>query len=223
MLVWADEQTAGRGRGSKSWWSGVGSVTFSLALSRNGLSLEPQSLYSLAVALAVRASIREFVAEDRLALKWPNDVLLDGRKLGGILLETAGSAGNVLVIGIGLNVNNALAQAPPDVRSRAISLVEATGHSVEPSRLVGVLLPALQALIIAKPRSAEIVRVFRRYNFLKGKQISVVHNNSALRGKCIDLDETGALVVDTEQGRRSLSTGTVEVVDDPMRANDSIA
>jgi BirA family biotin operon repressor/biotin-[acetyl-CoA-carboxylase] ligase len=125
LAVRADRQTTGRGRGSNTWWSDAGSLTFSLVVdpAAHGLRTEHEPRLALATAVAVIDAVTDLFSLEGLGIRWPNDVEAGGRKLGGILPERVETAhGPRLVIGIGLNVLTRLGDAPAEVRSLAASL-----------------------------------------------------------------------------------------------------
>ncbi len=147
MAVWARRQTRGRGRGSHSWWSDVGSLTFTLAIdpTAQGLSVESEPKLALATAVAVIDALNELgFNAGTIGIRWPNDLEADGRKLGGILperIETEG--GHRILVGVGLNVLTDLAQAPADVRAMATSLTVSQGEPREEpvlSRILSAIL-----------------------------------------------------------------------------------
>ena len=108
LLVVAETQTAGRGRGSNRWWTSDGAVTFSLVLHAppERLSIERWPQVALVAGIAVCDAVAEIAPTADVRLKWPNDVYLDGRKLCGILCESVPGWRERLVVGIGVNVNN---------------------------------------------------------------------------------------------------------------------
>ena len=114
VLVLADHQTAGRGRGTNRWWSTRGGLTFSVLLRPDAIALPtarwPQ--ISLTAGLAVCEAIESVEPELAPQLKWPNDVYLRGRKLSGILVEATDGKQRNVVLGIGLNVHNSAESAP---------------------------------------------------------------------------------------------------------------
>lgn len=117
LLVVAERQTGGRGRGGNKWWAAEGALTYSLVVDAAALRLEQRSWprVSLTVALAISDTLDELLPNRAVQLKWPNDVYLQGRKVCGILVETAPRFPGVLVLGIGVNVNNSLAAAPAEL------------------------------------------------------------------------------------------------------------
>ena len=113
LLVLAESQTAGRGRGAHHWWSTTGSLTFSLLTGLEKALAERTSLLSLTVGLAVCQAIERLAPAADVGLKWPNDVCLSGRKLAGILIELPVCEPPRVVLGVGINVNNSFRGAPP--------------------------------------------------------------------------------------------------------------
>ena len=115
-LVLADRQTAGRGRGANRWWTGAGSLAFSLLLhpAARGIRRENFPLISLAAALAIIDAQHPVASAGELGLHWPNDVFAQGAELAGVLVEALTDGWHVL--GVGLNVNNRTIDAPAELR-----------------------------------------------------------------------------------------------------------
>ena len=109
LLIVADKQTAGRGRGSNRWWTGPGGLAFSILL-KSADTARPSGLIALAAGVAVVDALAPLAPGHEIGICWPNDVMLDGRKLAGILIEVL--ADGRQVIGIGVNTNNTSADAP---------------------------------------------------------------------------------------------------------------
>ncbi len=203
LVVVADDQTQGRGRRGHAWQSSMqGNVGQGLLLSIL-LHSDPQlaqnlTLLPLACGVAVQAACGVG------GLKWPNDLLrADGRKMGGMLLEAEWSAGQVqrLVLGIGLNVLS----APPG----AAALSELTAQ-VNRAQLLQRLLSELEHWLW---QSAEhILAAWRRVNLTLGQQVRVQLASEVVEGQAVDIGPGGELVVETSQGRRSISGGEVELV-----------
>jgi BirA family biotin operon repressor/biotin-[acetyl-CoA-carboxylase] ligase len=127
FAAWATRQTRGRGRGTHRWWSDAGSLTFTVALDPAAHGLRPahEPRLALAAAVAVIDAIVPLGLADPPGIRWPNDIEAGGRKLGGILPERVGTPRSPrLLIGIGLNVDTRMDDAPPEVRSMAASLRE---------------------------------------------------------------------------------------------------
>jgi BirA family biotin operon repressor/biotin-[acetyl-CoA-carboxylase] ligase len=138
ILVGADRQSAGRGRGGNRWWSTEGALTFSLVLdpTQDFLGTDVPALtpahwprLSLVAALALCHELDRLLPGATAQLKWPNDVHVAGRKVAGILVETVPGTTNAprLVLGMGVNVNNSLRNAPPELHATACSLIDLMG------------------------------------------------------------------------------------------------
>ena len=201
-FVWAREQTSGRGRRGAAWTSPPGNLYVSAILRpRVPPSRAMQLSFVVAVAMAEAIARASGIA---LTLKWPNDLLLDGRKTAGILLESAGTGATLdwLVAGTGVN----LASHPEDLPT-ATHL----GADIAPERLLPLYAGALVSWVdrwtadgFAPVRAAWLARASGL-----GGPIVVRLPDSELAGTFADLDETGALVLDAPGGRRTVTAGEV--------------
>jgi biotin-[acetyl-CoA-carboxylase] ligase BirA-like protein len=141
LLVLADEQSAGRGRLGHAWAAKAEqSILMSLLLRRTAAdSLDRLTLRSgLADALAIEHAVAALLHQQvHVQIKWPNDLLIDDRKLAGVLVERRGED---VVIGIGINVAQAAADFPPEVGQRAVSIYQATGNLIDRLRIAAALV-----------------------------------------------------------------------------------
>jgi len=209
-IVWADEQTAGRGRRGRTWQSPPGNLYLSLVLRPDGAPAHAAQLGFVA-ALGLGDGLAELVGPAvELRYKWPNDLLASGKKLAGILLESETAAGDrvdFVVVGIGVNI----AAAPGGVEFPATSLAAE-----------GIAGVTAAVLLAAFARHFEIwERRWRATGFLPvraawlarasglGKPIRVRLERSALFGRFLDLDADGALVLEEAQGNRRIAAGDV--------------
>ncbi|HLI21472.1 MAG TPA: biotin--[acetyl-CoA-carboxylase] ligase [Stellaceae bacterium] len=208
-LVWARAQSAGRGRQGRGWISPAGNFYASLLL-RPAVPIAIAAQLGFVAALAVSDACLALAPEAAIALKWPNDVLLDGRKLAGILLESQASAGGALdwlVIGIGIN----LATYPTDADYRATAL-SATGADAAPETMLETVAAALldwygrwqDGAGFAAIRSAWLARAAGL-----GQAICVRLPGSTIEGRFAGLDTDGALLLDSAAGRRRIAAGEV--------------
>ena len=214
-LVVAQQQTAGRGRGANRWWSAPGALTFSLLVERArfGLSEGRAGPLSLAVAVAVCDALEPLAAQATWQIRWPNDVLVDGRKIGGILIElpNPGSAAPPrAVIGVGLNINNSLRDAPQEVQRIGTSLGEVTGQRYRLSDVLTSLLTALQRRLEQLGESdADLATAWQSRCGLRGRSIEVKTSGGLIVGECLGVDPNGALQVDTGDQVERLTSGVV--------------
>jgi BirA family biotin operon repressor/biotin-[acetyl-CoA-carboxylase] ligase len=201
LLVLAERQTGGRGRGSNRWWSARGSLTFSLLLDASPLRVRPERWpqISLSAAVAVCEAIDETCNLDRCGIRWPNDVYRSGRKVCGILPEAAParqSARARLVVGIGINVNNTLAGAPADVRVRAASLAELTGGRYDLTDLLVRILNRLHdRLAQLTRRDTRLPDAWRARCVLRNRTVELALGPRRVRGVCQGVDHVGALLL----------------------------
>ncbi|MCX7175957.1 MAG: biotin--[acetyl-CoA-carboxylase] ligase [Proteobacteria bacterium] len=208
----AEHQTAGRGRRGRSWLSEAGdSLTFSLLWrfppnkSLSGLSL--------AVGVAIAKSL-ESLGASGIMLKWPNDVLLDGRKLAGVLIEVVpGSRSEAVVIGVGVNLR--LPQAmPQEIRQTAAALVDA-GIKV-PTRciLLATLLAEIHDVLttFAGHGFAGLRDDWLKRHAFEGQTVRLLSDFSAtLEGRCRGVDSDGALILETSTGLQRIISGEVSL------------
>ncbi len=213
-LVAAEFQTAGRGRMGRLWEATAGqNLTFSLVL-RPDFSHERLGLITLAAGLAVAEAVEQFTAPLTPAIKWPNDILLNGRKCCGMLLESAltGAAAPVTVIlGIGLNVNQA--SFPPELEARATSLLLETGRLTARFSLLAELLLRIEtAYDHLLQEGGDLLRktYTARLDGL-GKEVSlhIFGSDRRVQGAITGISETGALRLLTSEGLRTFHAGEV--------------
>ena len=201
----ADFQSAGRGRLDHDWHSARGeNLTFSVVLSCGGGSPAEVATLPLVVGLAVVKALSPFAA---LSLKWPNDVLADGRKLAGILCERHGD--NVIA-GIGLNVNQT--SFPPEIAERATSLALICGRRFEREEILRSILESLQEWHARWLENgfASLHSELSAVDCLKGRNLSVCQtddDSSPITGLCEGISIDGSLLV----GGRKVYAGEAHI------------
>jgi BirA family biotin operon repressor/biotin-[acetyl-CoA-carboxylase] ligase len=210
LLLIAENQTAGRGRAGRSWLSSAGnSLTFSLAWR---FEAGPQALSGLPLALGV--ALAETLARlgVQMRLKWPNDVLKDGDKLAGILVETAPAERGIwAVIGIGLNL------VMPDEMEQAIGRTVAAAPwlaRMDRDELMAALLDGLAAVLREFERTG-FAAFAGRWNMLheyQGSEVRILDQGAVLHeGRAAGVDDAGRLLLDTAQGRITIAAGDVSL------------
>ena len=205
----ADEQTAGRGRGGHAWHSAVGDGLYVTALVRPQMALTEALWLSLSTGLAVQAAIAS-VTGLKADLRWPNDLLLGGRKCGGILVETAATAGTPAMlryaaIGVGVNVNHA--GFPAELAELATSLRQESGSVWERERVLAEFLCALEreiGLLEAELRheaagAGLLERFAAASTWVRGKRVRV-EEEGGYTGVTDGLDTRGFLRVAGDDG-----------------------
>ena len=209
-VVIAEEQTAGRGRRGRTWFASPGdSLTFSL-LWRFAQGTAPAGL-SLAVGVAVARALQR-VGAGETALKWPNDLLKAGRKLGGILVELVPGAPHAAVIGIGINLRLP-AGMPEDVRA-ASAAVDANGGTVDGNDLLAALLGELLATLetfAADGFTAIRPEWMARHAFQDVRVALSTDFAPPREGICRGVDTDGALLLDVDGRIERILSGEVSL------------
>jgi BirA family biotin operon repressor/biotin-[acetyl-CoA-carboxylase] ligase len=210
----AEQQTAGRGRGANQWHSARSSGIYCSVLLRPALPPSDVLILSLAAGLAVQSAVQEIDSRVVPDLKWPNDVLIAGKKFCGILTEMNAEVTRVRygVVGIGINVNQS--SFPADLQAVATSLRLASGTEWSRVELCAALLKSLDReyrnLLENLDASDSILRRFQeRSSSVRGRQVEVEENGS-FDGVTEGLDDRGFLKVRTPQGVRTVLSGTVK-------------
>lgn len=201
-VVLAEEQTAGRGRDGRTWRSPAGGVWLGMLLRA---PVPVAGVLSLRIGLVLADVVEAVVPGRRPALKWPNDVLVNDRKVAGILCESRwqGDALQWLGVGIGINVANAV---PAELALQAISLSELR-PGVRRIDVLDVLVPALVRLTAHGAQLTEFeCAAFARRDWLRGR-----HLRAPLAGRAAGIRPDGALLVDTGAGTTMVRDGHVEL------------
>ena len=202
----ADHQTAGRGRLGRTWEAPPGSSLLMTVLLRPALDAARLHLATMAVALAAADACVE-VACFAPGLKWPNDLVVGDRKLAGILAE-AGFEGNVpqwVVVGIGVNVNWP-EELPPELSGIAVAANHVAGRAVDRELLLAQLLERLAGHYSSLD---SVAADYRRRCATIGREVRVELPGEMLRGRAIDVDDAGRLVIDTGADVQVVTVGDV--------------
>lgn len=210
----AEEQTAGRGRGGHSWFSARGTGIYCSLVLRPALGPADSLLISLAAALAVHAAVEEVKPPNtglHADLKWPNDLLLQGKKFCGILTEMNAEPTRVryIVVGIGINVNHA--RFPAELENDATSLRLASGTVWSRVELTAALLKSVH-LEYRRLLNGAHDSILRRFSdcssMVRGARVDI-DENGGFQGTTEGLDPRGFLQVRTGDGLRTVLSGTV--------------
>ncbi len=212
-VIVADEQTKGRGTKGRSWFSAA-----SLGLYAS-IILRPKraelSLLPLAMGLACREALEKTYAL-KVALKWPNDLIINNKKVGGLLLESSFSGTRPIyaIFGLGLNLNHEANDFPEELRDGAISLRQACGRKINREEILDQLWPKInfwyQAFLDGQDEM--IINSFEVHHiFSKGEEIRINFKGQEIIGLFDGFSPDGALVLVTLQGRRQVTTGEVSL------------
>ncbi|HEX2025084.1 MAG TPA: biotin--[acetyl-CoA-carboxylase] ligase [Actinomycetota bacterium] len=205
-VVATGHQTAGRGRLGRSWADAPGKALLCSIVLRPPLSAEEAPLVTLLAAAAiVRAA-----DVPGLRSKWPNDVVADGRKVGGILAEASVAEGRVrhVALGFGINVTVEEGEFPEEIRGTAASLASVGGRSEIEPLLTRILRNLTDAYPVVRERSVDD---YRRVcdtlgRTVRGRSIE----GETIEGTAVDVDRLGGLVIRTDAGLRTIAFGQIE-------------
>ena len=212
-IVVAGHQTAGRGRLGRSWTAAPGSSLLLSVILRPRVPPEDAPLVALDAALSMLATCRSFVPVG--GLKWPNDLVIDDRKLAGVLPEAKVVGGRIehVVVGIGLNLRQGIEDFPPEIRARATSLA-LEGVSLDEGQERDLLSMFMAELIERRPGSEGwremVLRAARHDCVTLGREVrATTVDGREVVGRAVDLDDRGGLVVEAEGHRQVVEFGEV--------------
>ena len=213
-LVVAELQNAGKGRRGRNWASPKGSGVWMSLLLRPDFGPECASMLTLVAALAAEEGIREVTGLD-CDIKWPNDIVIQGRKLVGILTEMSTDVDSIqhVVVGIGINANTA--EFPEDIRDTATSLAIASGVPVKRAELVAAVMAAWERYYEVFLKTLDLSLLRETYNERLvncGREVRVLAPKGSYAGISHGVNEAGELLVELEDGEiREVMSGEVSV------------
>jgi BirA family biotin operon repressor/biotin-[acetyl-CoA-carboxylase] ligase len=212
-IIVSEEQSTGRGRLSRGWYSPEGKgIWFTIILRPNFLPQEaPKCTLMAAVALA--KAVKKFGLD--VGIKWPNDILYEGKKLVGILTEMNAEMDrvNYIIIGMGINVNIARDDFPDEIKDLATSFSIMKGERLPRLKILNELLYELENLYEKAQTDGfvPILEEWKKYSVTLGQEVNVIGINETFAGKAVDIDDDGALLVETTAGIRRVLAGDVSI------------
>ncbi|HUO04687.1 MAG TPA: biotin--[acetyl-CoA-carboxylase] ligase [Candidatus Binataceae bacterium] len=215
VAVIAERQSAGRGRKGRSWHSPPGINLYTTIILRPAMPAADVPQLSLVAGVAAAEAL-ETEAPGLVALKWPNDVWLRGRKAGGIIAEAVtNSSGGLacVLLGIGLNLNLAAADIPVELQDRATSLRIATGRRCDRIEIAKSLFSRLNTryMEILAGGFAAVRPAWERYSALTGRRVTLVDGEHGRTGIVRGIDADGALMLETGGGIERIVAGEISV------------
>lgn len=200
FIVIAKEQTGGYGRHGRNWHSPSGGLYASIALKIHTKNL---NIIPLASALAVRKAISK-TCKINVKVKWPNDIVVNNKKLGGIISEAifVGEKLKHLIIGIGINVNTKHEQFPSKLKEKATSILIETGKKIKIESILNEIIKNLTIYkeLIEKKLEKIILNEWREHDIILGQEIQV-SNEEEIIGYAMDIKRDGALILRRRDGR----------------------
>ena len=199
LVIFAEEQTAGRGRAGNKWLSGrEDSILCSIVLIEDKINAE---LLSLTCAVAV-AEVIDKSGRSRAKIKWPNDIMLNGKKVAGILLESKmDNGGSTYIVGIGINCHQTKASFAGELHQTATS-IDAESHSISDRNLLAkrLLVSVGQWLKVAANNSEKVIARWRELSIQLGHRVSLIFDGSKFIGHCVGIDPEKGLILQLDSG-----------------------
>ena len=211
--ITADFQTSGRGQRGNSWESEAGqNLMFSFVLYPTFLKARRQFLLSQIISLAIKEELERYVSN--ISIKWPNDIVMNGKKVCGILTEMSAQLDyiNHVVIGIGINVQNE--SFPKEIEQVATSILMETGQHVNRAELIEAVLEQFERYYEIFLETEDLSGLVKEYNahlINMQKQVRVLDPKEPYEAKAMGITPHGELIVDTWEGRKLVSSGEVSV------------
>lgn len=213
-LVVADKQDSGKGRRGRSWVSPSGTGIFMTLMIKPDINPNNASMLTLVAALAVAKAITSVTGEEAL-IKWPNDIVVNGKKVCGILTEMNAQFDyiNHIVVGIGINVHNE--SFPEEISQMASSLmIEAGGKRFHRAQIIAETMSYFEQYYDTFLKTQDLSALVREYDELlvnRNKSVRVLDPKEPFDGKAMGITPKGELIVDTWESRKLVSSGEVSV------------
>jgi BirA family biotin operon repressor/biotin-[acetyl-CoA-carboxylase] ligase len=213
-VVIAETQTSGKGRLGRKWISTKGNLYLSVVL-RPNIPIHKAPLITLTGAVAVASAIRTTSGLEA-GIKWPNDILISGKKVCGLLTEMSAEQDRIrhIVLGIGVDVNMEMGELPPDVRSLSTTLAAEAGAKINRTALLQQVLRDLERWYQKfLANDGDVLDEWKKLNITVGNRITVSGAGEALNGLAQGVDSDGRLIVRLDNGTvRTLAAGDVTIV-----------
>lgn len=212
-LVVAEKQESGRGRRGRSFESPAGTGIFMTLLLRPEIEPQNASMLTLVSALAVAKGI-EHMVDLPVQIKWPNDIVINGKKVCGILTEMSAQMDyvNYIVIGIGINVGNE--EFPEEIKDVATSIYLESGKHVNRAMLIEKIWEEFEDYYELYEKTQDLSSLVKEYDSYlvnRGQKVRVLDSKEPYEGKAMGITDRGELIVDTWEARRLVSAGEVSV------------
>jgi len=213
-VIIAETQAVGKGRLGRTWTSPAGNLYVSLVL-RPSVPISKAPLITLMGAVAVASAIRRYCGLPA-GIKWPNDILLSGKKVSGLLTEMSAEPDRIrhIVLGIGVNVNMDSNTLPTDVRKLSTTLADATGRLVDRTALLRTLLTELDLWYHRFLKGeGTVLAAWKELNVTLGHRVAVSGGSAKMEGLAHDVDAEGRLILKLDDGTlRQVAAGDVTIM-----------
>ncbi|MGE7091859.1 biotin--[acetyl-CoA-carboxylase] ligase [Lysinibacillus sp. NPDC048646] len=216
-IIIGEEQTAGRGRMARQWESANGTGIWMTIIVRPDVSPQQASSFTLVVAVAVTMAIKKLYKNVEPAIKWPNDLLINGKKCTGILTEMQAEADLVqaLLVGIGINANQVETDFSPDISDIATSLRLEAGEEINRAALVATILQYLEQFteLFVNEGFASIKKLWEEMSCTIGQRIEVTTIRECFEGMASGITDEGVLQLTQDDGSvRTIYSGDIKIL-----------
>lgn len=214
-IVTAEQQSQGRGRLGRTWFSPEGTGIYVSILLRPRIKPEQAPGLSIMTSVALAEALEKYVPGE-VQIKWPNDILVSGKKVCGVLTELSAERQKIqhVVVGVGINVNQKGVDFPADIKRTATSLRIATKKQINRAELLKLFLFNFEREYIDYQRVGlkKAQRRLRKYSSMLGKTVRILSGDHVVEGVAVDIDTSGALILYRSGKRIAISAGEVSVV-----------
>ncbi len=216
FIVLANEQTAGRGRLGREWFSPPGANLYLSFAARPNVEPNRMQLFTLWMGVFIANELRQWL-DLPLGIKWPNDLYFDKKKLGGMLTEARVDADAIreLIFGMGININLSPKQLPAELSEKATSLSTIAGRPLDVNKTAAKLIQAISAAYSQFLKGGvrkQFENLWPDFDVLKGQAINVTIKDEPIEGTAIGLDDMGSLILKTSKGKlMTLNSGEVHI------------
>lgn len=201
-LILAESQSRGKGRMERRWASPKGGGLYLSVVLRPDIMPQEVQKLTFVAAVALACTLRELDVQPQI--KWPNDILINGRKVAGILMELTGGFESVdfVILGIGLNLSRSMKEFPRSIQNQAASVNMAAGRSIDRREIIQVLLLQLEVWyeLFLRGSFESILEVWRRFADMLGARVRVILSEGSMEGTAEDVASDGSLMVRDDKG-----------------------
>jgi BirA family biotin operon repressor/biotin-[acetyl-CoA-carboxylase] ligase len=210
-IVVADIQTTGRGRKNRSWYSPDGGLWFSIILYPN-ISIQYAMYLTMAISASIVQAINELTGLSP-QIKWPNDLLMDGKKICGILTELDAEMDQInhSIVGVGINVNNSISD---DLKDKAASICDINNSYISRVELLRLILKYFDINYFKlQSKDYEFIRnLWFLYADIVGRKVKLKGEKSVIEGVVQNIDDTGGLIIENNEGKIRVVSGDLEYI-----------
>ena len=213
-VITAEQQLSGKGRLGRDWTSPSHKGIYMSIILKPDLDPSKVAKLTLIGAAAVYKALKDIGIQSQI--KWPNDIVIDGKKVCGILTEMSCELNiiNYIIMGIGINVNLDKDDIPKELKDKATSLKLVTKKTINRKGLLGLVLNHFEKLYEPFKKDLnldEVIKICKENSALLGKEVHIIQGNSTRKGKAIDINSEGELIVKFDTGIETIYSGEVSV------------